>query len=238
MTTFEVSILIAALNEEAVIEECVRRVLAAATGSWEVVVIDGGTDRTGDIVRALERELKVVRHVRNEGDRGKGHAIRRGIQEARADVMAQFDADLQFVPEDLPRVIAPIQAGLADVVLGSRFLDISTRRRGSTPLVRRLGNHAVSAYASLFARRRLTDVQAGIKAWTREAAQRIDLRSDGFSYEAEIAVKAVRKGLRVVEIPVTTLPRRTGRSKVALMRAGLALIRDIPRFVLDGEVRL
>lgn len=187
--------------------------------------------------RGLARELDGIRHVRNDGDRGKGHAVRRGIREARADVMAQFDADLQFLPEDLPRVIAPIRSGLADVVLGSRFLDGSVREPGSTPLGRRLGNHAVSAYASLLARRRLTDVQAGIKAWTREAADRIVLESDGYSYEAEIAVKAVRRGLRVVEVPVTTRARRAGRSKVHVARAGLALIRDITRFGMAGEGR-
>lgn len=237
MTRFEASILVAARDEEATIEACVRGVVAVATGPWEVLVVDGGTDRTGEVVRALARELDGIRHVRNDGDRGKGHAIRRGILEARADVMAQFDADLQFHPEDLPRVLEPIRSGVADVVLGSRFLDGSVREPGSTPLVRRLGNHAVSAYASLVARRRLTDVQAGIKAWTREAAERIDLQSDNYSYEAEIPVKAVRRGLRVIEVPVTTRARLAGRSKVHVARAGLALFRDITRFAMAGEGR-
>ncbi len=237
MTRFDASILVVARDEQESIEACVRAVLAAATGPWEVLIVDGGTDGTMQVVQNLTRELDGVRYIRNDGDLGKGHAVRHGIREARADVMAQFDADLQFAAEDQPRVFAPIQAGEADVVLGSRFLDGAVREPGSTPLVRRLGNRAVSAYASLVTGRRLTDVQAGIKAWSRDAARRIALESDGFSYEAEIAVKAVSRGLRVLEVPVTTRARRAGRSKVRLARAGLALVRDITRFALAGEGR-
>ena len=83
--------------------------------------------------------------------------------------MAQIDADIQFLPEELPQLIAPIQEGRADVALGSRFMPAAVRRPGSAPLFRSLGNKTASGYASLLFWHRMTDVQAGMKAWTREA---------------------------------------------------------------------
>jgi glycosyltransferase involved in cell wall biosynthesis len=223
-----ITVIIAARDEEAIIEATVRRVLAAVDA--EVLVVDGGSDRTGEIVERLGSETPRVRLVGNVGDRGKGHAIRVGIAHASGEVMVQLDADMQFLPEDIPRVVAPILAGEADVTLGSRFTAGATRGAGSTPLLRTLGNKTVSGYVSLLCGQRVTDAQAGLKAWTREAAKRIDLQSDNFSYEAEIVVKALRRGLRVRDVPVATAARTTGTSKVSLVRDGARLLRDVTRF--------
>ncbi len=227
-----VSIIVATLNEQGTIEECIRRILAVYPEECEVLVVNGGADRTGAIVDAMAVSHPAVRHVRNSGDRGKGHAIRVGIASARSPVHAQIDADLQFLPEELPRVIDPVRNGEADVVLGSRFTSGSVRGPGSTPPVRTLGNKVTSAYASLLFGRRMTDVQAGMKAWSAAAIRRIDLRSDNFSYEVEIAAKGLRRGLRVAEVPITTARREAGRSNVRLVTAGLALLRDISLFRL------
>jgi dolichol-phosphate mannosyltransferase len=128
--------------------------------------------------------------------------------------MAQLDADLQFMPEELPRLVAPIAAGRADVVLGSRFTGESQHHPGGSPPLRTLGNRAVSAWASLLFAHRMTDVLAGIKAWTRPAIERIAPRLDGFAYEIEIPARALRAGLRVVDVPVTTGRRGGGESHV------------------------
>lgn len=226
------SILITTFNEEGCIEPCVRRVIAVYPHDCEVLVVDGGFDQTGEITRQLEQEFPSVRYIRNENDRGKGHAVQTGIAAARGQWIAQIDADLQFLPEELPRLMAPLESGTADVVLGSRFLPDSVRLPGSTPRLRTFGNHVTSGLASWLVWHRMSDILAGMKAWTREAAGKIPLRCDHCSYDAEIAVKAVMQGLRVVDVPITTDARQAGESQIHVARDGLVILRDLILFRL------
>ena len=162
----------------------------------------------------------------------RGHAIRTGISHARGRFHAQIDADLQFSPSDLPALLAPLRAGTADVVLGSRFSPGSNSASGAA-FFRTGGNHLVSAWMSLLFGRRLTDVLAGIKAWTADAAATFALRSNNYSYEIEIPARALRTGLRVAEIAVGTCPRAAGVSKVSVVRVGLRALTDTLRFRLE-----
>jgi glycosyltransferase involved in cell wall biosynthesis len=228
----QLSVIVATFNEQETIERCVRRILSVYPTDCEVLVVDGGADRTGEIVQRLCTELPGLRYIRNEHDRGKGHATKVGIAAARGKIMAEIDADLQFLPEELPRLIDPIRAGLADVVLGSRFMAGSQRLPGSTPWLRTFGNGTTSLYASLLFGQRMTDVLAGMMAWSRKTIDTIDLRSDNYSYEVEIPVKALRKGLRVIDAAVTTDARQGGESCVHVVRDGLTLLFDITRFRL------
>ncbi len=221
------SVIVTAMNEEVTIEECVRRIFAVFNDQCEVLVVDGGSDRTGEIVQSLCSEFPTLRYVRNENDRGKGHAVRKGIEEARADIMAQIDSDMQFLPEELPRLIEPIREGRADVTLGSRFTRGSVRHPGSTPWHRTFGNRTISFYTSVLCGHWMTDVLAGMKAWTRAAAEEMQLKFDHASYDAELPVRSVCKSMRVVDVPVTTDARNAGHSKVKVVPVGLKLLRDI-----------
>ncbi len=224
-----VSILIPAFNEEAQIAECLAQVTRVLDEGIEVLVIDGGRDGTAAEVQKFAATRPEVRYVSNHPDRGKGHAIRTGIALARGRWQAQFDADLQFAAADLPALLEPLRTGTADVVLGSRFLPGSGRDLEAS-WSRSLGNHAVSAWVSLLFGRRFTDVMAGIKAWTAEAAARMDLRSDDYSYELEIPARACRLGLRIVEVPVNTRARTQGASKVRVISAGQRALAAALRF--------
>jgi hypothetical protein len=146
--------------------------------------------------------------------------------------MAQFDADSQFDANDLPKLLEPLWRKELDITLGSRFVYGSFRGPGSTPTHRSYGNHLASFYASLWARQSLSDVQAGIKAWTCDAWKRIGIKSNNYSYEAEIAVKGVLEGLRVADVPVKTYGRETGKTNVNVVWDGLRLLRDITLFGL------
>jgi len=230
MAQLNLSVLVAAMNEEASIEKCVRRIFAVYPDTCEVLVIDGGNDRTREIVLRLCEEFPQLRYVRNDDDRGKGHATKTGIAAAQADVMVEIDADLQFLPEEIPKLIEPILDGRADVCLGSRFARESTHHDHS--LLRSSGNMVTSLYASILYCHRMTDVLAGMSAWTRNTVESINLVSDNYSYEVEIPVKALRAGLRVADVPVTTVPREGGRSNVRVVRSGLAILRDITLFRL------
>lgn len=227
-----ISILVATFNEQATIEACLRRVCAVYGDKAEILVVDGGSDNTRGVVETLARELSSIRYVRNENDRGKGHAIRTGMEQAQGNILAQIDADLQFIPEELPLLVDPITRDEADVTLGSRFSTASSRLPGSTPFFRTLGNQTASAYASLLFWHRMTDVQAGIKAWKKMAVQPVELQSNNYSYEVEIPIRALRKGLRVMDVPITTDARQGGETCVNVVTDGIALLWDITRFRL------
>lgn len=214
------------LNEEASIDPCLRRILPFVEDG-EILVVDGGRDRTGLIVQALAKEFPQIRYIRNENDRGKGHAVHVGIAAARADVLLQIDADLQFLPEEIPRLVQPIIDDQADLVLGSRFMPGSVCRPGSTTPLRSFGNWTTSLYASFLCAHRMTDVLAGMKAWRRGVIETIALRCENCSYDAELPLKTVLHGFRVLDVPVTTDARFGGHSAIHVVRDGMKILTDM-----------
>lgn len=223
----DVTVLIACRNEEENIERCVRSVVASMPEA-EILVVDGGTDRTFEIVRKLSEEFPLVRVIRNENDRGKGHAIRTGIAHARGGVMVQFDADMQFFAEDLPALVQPVLDGKADFCLGSRFLQTSDRAGYEAVFFRDLGNRVLAAFASLMTGKPVTDVTSGVKAWTKAAIEALHLTDDKYSYEVEIVIKAAMHRFRTVEVPVRYASREKGISmhtnQAQVIKAGLVII--------------
>lgn len=223
------SVIIAAFNEAGSIETCVRAVAAVCPEDCEILVIDGGRDDTAGILETVACDLPQLRCVQNRHDRGKGHAIRLGIALAGAPVHIQFDADLQFLPDDILLLARAVESGSCDVALGSRFT--SERAKDETaPVVRNVGNRALSLCASMLFGHRMSDVLSGLKAWSREAANVLDLQSDGFAYEVEIPARALQRGLRVREFPVETRARTTGESKVSILGNGFSILRAMIRF--------
>lgn len=222
----DTSIIVACRNEEENIERCLASLVAALPGA-EIVVVVAGDDGTFSIANRLAGAWPQIKPVKNEPDFGKGHAVQRGVAIASGKFMAQFDADLQFLAEDLPALLEPVRAGQADVTLGSRFLSSSDRNAYQPIFFRDIGNSLMSLYISTLIGRRVTDVTAGVKAWTREAIQRIDFRDQQYSYEAEIVVRAARLGLLFREIPVRYADRAAGvsmhRNTLALAKAGLVI---------------
>lgn len=219
----------AAFNEEEAISTTLADLHAHLPADTEILVIDGGHDRTGEVVAKWTDRLPQLRHIAHKNDRGKGHAIQTGIQEARGDIHAQFDSDGQFMAKDLADLIAPIERGELDVVLGSRFTANSAKDTEAA-WTRSLGNHLVSGWASLLFGQRMTDVLAGIKAWSREAMERFELTSDTYEYEVEIPCRAIKAGLRVGEVAVDTRARELGESKVPVFRTGMKVLAATTRF--------
>lgn len=204
----------------------------AACPDAEILVVDGGSDGTGAVVADVAARHPNVRYLPNRGDRGKGHAVAVGIAASHGALLAQIDGDLQFLPEELPSLLAPIVDDRADVTLGSRFMTGAVRGRDSVPGPRGAGNRLVSAFASAVAGHPFSDLLAGMKAWRRDVTAAFAWQSDGFSYEAELPIKAVRLGFRVRDVPISTAARTTGRSSVRVVRTGARLARDIVRFRL------
>jgi glycosyltransferase involved in cell wall biosynthesis len=206
------TIIISTFNEEETIRGCLDRVRAAAPQA-EIILLHGGRDGTARAAREWGKErADPIRVFNNYGDSGKGHAIKVGITLASHPVMLQFDADLQFAPEDIPRVVAPVLSGQADLVIGSRFMEEADRSGYHSSFFRDRGNAFLNKFISFVARREVSDVTTGMKAWSREMIWDSGFKDNRFIYEMEIVVRSALKGYRIVQIPVAYFSRQGGAS--------------------------
>ena len=192
------SVVMPAFNESATIEEIVRRVLAVPIRTQLIVVDDGSTDGTRDILQRLQRELgfTVLLQPHNQG---KGAALRRGFQEVRGDLVVIQDADLEYSPEEFPGLIELICDGRADVVYGSRFLG----RHRVFLFSHYAGNRVLTLITNILYNTMLTDMETCYKVMRTEVLRSMTLRSNGFGIEPELTAKIFKRGYRVYEVPIT-----------------------------------
>ena len=204
------AVVVPAKDEEATIGELLDRIGVVRVPGCElraVVVDDGSIDRTAEIAR--EWGADVVRHPENMG---LGAALRTGLRtavERGADAIAYLDADLEYYPEDIPRLVEPVLAGRADYVLGSRFLGGVRAMR----FHRRMGNHAFTLLLVFLTRRRMTDGQTGMRAFSREAAAAVEIVHD-YNYAQVLTLDLLRKGCTFEEVPIRYRLREHGASFV------------------------
>jgi len=204
----KLSVLIPCYNEEETIEEVIKRTQGVQTPyEKEIIVVDdGSTDRSCLVVERYPK-ARLVRHTSN---RGKGQAVRTGLEYATGEIVAIQDADMEYRPEDLPKLIKPILEGRADAVLGSRFIDGAGGMSGS----HWLANRFLSLVATLLYHHRISDVMTGHKGFRTEVLRGLDLRSSEFEIETEIVAKLIAKGYRVKEVPIKYRYRKKGVAKI------------------------
>ena len=214
-----VSILTPAYNSAAFIAETIESVLQQTWSDFELLIIDdGSTDGTRDFLTQLQAHIATVaqsgspapfgrlskvdniRVVFQDKNCGKGAALRRGFEEARGEVIVIQDADLELNPEEYPKLLGPIERGVADVVYGSRFLG---RSRQNQPFSYYMGNRVLTAVSNALTGLKLTDVWTGYKMFRREVLQNVRLRENRFGFEPEITAKIARIGCRVSEVAVS-----------------------------------
>ena len=207
----KIVVMIPALNEEKTIADVISRiakVFGENSYRYEIVVIDdGSTDKTSRIAR--EAGGDVVEHFWNRGlaevmKTGLGEALRRN-----ADVVVNIDADGQYRPEEIPRLIGPILDGKADMVLGSRF----TGNIEYMPLIKWLGNRFFTWLLVMVTGFPFTDTQTGFRALTHDAARRIVIHSR-YTYTQEMLIHATEAGLRIIEVPIRFGKRKHGNSRL------------------------
>ncbi len=206
-------IVIPAYNEERTIAEAVRGALQVA--DLVLVVDDGSSDRTSEI--AASSGAVVARHAVN---RGLGGALGTGLAGALrlgADLIATMDADGQHRPEDAKRALDRLSAGDADFVIGSRMLE----RKGNMPVRRRLAQLLGNALTFLLFRRWVSDSQSGLRAMTRAAAERIEIRSSRMEVSSEFVKEVVDKRLRLAEVPIEAVYTAYSLSKGQSFLVGL-----------------
>jgi glycosyltransferase involved in cell wall biosynthesis len=228
----KLSIVIPAYNEAATIVAIVERVRAVDMGAVEkeiIVVDDGSKDRTA----AMLATLTGIRHISHARNAGKGAAVTTGIRAATGDIVLFQDADLEYNPEDYPVVIRPILDRRSDVVMGSRFLHerpVFFGKRRSPYFTHYIGNMLIVAVTNRLYGRSFTDYEGCYKAFAKPVLDAIPMSASGFEFDNELICKIMRKGLRIVEVPIQYTPRTYARGKKVTWKHGVIMLWTIVKW--------
>ena len=209
----KLSIIIPVYNEENTIKKILQRVKNAKSANMpkEVIVID---DFSGDSTRSIlkrinDRQIQIFYHEKNMG---KGAAVRTGLKNASGDIILIQDADLEYSPEDYPKLLKPIIDKKADVVYGSRIGAIRKNIRNMYKL-HYIGNLFLTLMTRLLYRTKLSDMETGYKVFRKEAIRGIKIKSNRFDFEPEITAKILKMGVKIHEVPVSFDGRKFGEGK-------------------------
>ena len=210
-------------NERSTLAEVLRRVRAVAVDKEIILVDDGSTDGTRELLAGMQSEPD-LRIVFLPANRGKGAAIRAGFALAAADIVLVQDADLEYDPDNYLNLLLPIQENRADVVYGSRYLQKVAGARLFD--VQRFGNRFLTALSNQFTGLGLTDMETCYKVFRREVLQALTprLRENRFGIEPEITAHVAGGGYRVLEVPITYRARTYREGKKIGWRDGLRAI--------------
>jgi len=214
-----VSIVVPLYNEEETVGDVLSRLGQLTKIRKEILVVDDGSK---DNSLAVSKQFPFVTILHHNENRGKGAALKTGFVNGKGDIFVVQDADLEYSPEEIQKIVYPIIEGKADVVYGSRFLGKCV----GMSFLHRLGNLILSEVVSLVFSRRITDVMTGHKAFSRNALRSFIIEENGFEVEIEITAKLLgQKKLRFMEIPISYTYRRKGHSKIGFRHGLTCLIK-------------
>jgi len=224
----KLSVIVPAYNEEETIDEIINRVRAVDLGEVDlemVIVDDASTDGTPERLKTYRGEAGIT-VLRHDSNRGKGAAIRTGLDSASGDLVVIQDADLEYDPNDYPRLIKPIIDGDADVVFGSRFAGSVQNMR----YINVVANKVLAWAATLLFGKRITDEATCYKVLATDTLRSFDLQCERFEFCPEVTAKTLRRGYRLVEVPITYRARTFETGKKIRTRDGLEAIWTLLRF--------
>lgn len=218
----KLSVIIPVFNEKDTMQKVFDMVSAVDLGSVEkeiIIVDDGSTDGTRDILKKLEseRNCKVIYHEKNKG---KGGAMKTGMKVATGDMMIIQDADLEYDPNDYPALIKPIVEGRADMVLGVR----DVRAIGPKYKINWLGNKMITWTTNLLYGRRAKEYLGCYKVFSKRVINTIEVKTDNFDYDTELLCKAWRRGYKNTETLIKYYPRSYEEGKKINLRHGLMML--------------
>ena len=223
-----VSVVIPVYNEATTLPTLLAKVLSRPETTEVILVDDASSDGSGDYLRTLtgDSRLRTLFHAKNQG---KGAALRTGFAAAAGDIVLIQDADLEYDPDDYPSLLAPIFAGKADVVYGSRFLGGPHR---VLYFWHSVANRMLTLLSNMLNDINLSDMEVCYKAFRREVLQKIRIQCDRFGVEPELTAKVAKMRLRIYEVPVSYYGRTYDEGKKIGWRDGLAALWWIVRFGL------
>jgi glycosyltransferase involved in cell wall biosynthesis len=225
------SVVIPCYDEVATVEAVVAQVLASPYTAEVVIVDDGSTDGTRDVLASLSHPS--VRVLLQPYNQGKGAALRRGFAEATAEYVVVQDADLEYDPSEYGALVQPLADGLADVVFGSRF--ISSRPHRVLYYWHSVGNRFLTTLSNMFTNLNLTDMETCYKVFRREVIQSVVIEEDRFGFEPEVTAKVARAGWRVYEVGISYNGRTYAEGKKIGWRDGVRAVWCILKFSATGE---
>lgn len=205
----KLSIIIPCYNERESLLEILDAIKKSPIKNKEIIIVDDmSTDGTRELLKEKVEPMvdKVIYH---EVNTGKGGALKTGFMAATGDVVIIQDADMEYDPNEYPRVVNPIARGEYKVVYGSRFL----RQRAKGYLANRLANKGLTILSNIMTGQRLTDMETCYKAFDRELIQSIDIEEKRFGFEPEITAKISKMGIRIKEVPISYYPRSNAEGK-------------------------
>ena len=220
---YSITVVVPAYNEEETIREILNQVADTGIPSEIIVVDDGSTDRTREILAEMAEEkaipgLKVFYHEHNQG---KGAALRTGFQHATGDIIIIQDADLEYDPEHYPQLLEPIYEGKAEVVYGSRFLGAARR-----PILfwNMVANKILTLITNILYNTILSDMETGYKVFMRYVVADMPLHARSFDFEPEFTAKVLKRGYRIFEVPIAFNPRDYTEGKKIKASDGLVAL--------------
>ena len=233
----KLSVLVPVYNEERTLEEVVRRVRDFQVPKEIILVDDGSIDQSRQILTRLQEESDRVKDPLNQirvffqpVNQGKGAALKAALSHVAGDVVIVQDADLEYDPKDYPSLLAPIQAGQADVVYGTRFAGGGAHRVHF--FWHSMGNRMLTLLSNMLTNLNLSDMEVGYKVFRAEVLKDIELKSKRFGFEPEITVKLAKKGCRFYEVPISYYGRTYEEGKKITWKDGVAALYYMIRFRL------
>ncbi len=230
-----VSVVVPVYNEAATVGEVVEELLALGLRLEVLLVDDGSTDGSAAELARLAKRHGEVRVLTQPANRGKGAAVRRGIDESHGDILLIQDADLEYSPSDIPALISPLLSGKADAVFGTRL------RGGAHPQRAHLfwhyaGNRFLTLLANVLYNTTISDMEVGYKAFRGDLVRGLDLISDDFRIEPELTAKVLRlgPGIRLYEVPISYYGRSYAEGKKITWRDGFGAVAALLRFRFSG----
>ncbi len=229
----DVCIVIPVFNEERRVREALERVLRLPFVNQVIVVDDGSTDSSLDILSSIkDPRLEVIGLVTNMG---KGAALRHGFSKATAPFVAVHDADLEYDPAELAKLLVPMRDGRADIVFGSRFIGSGEHR--VLYFWHSVGNRLLTTLSNMVTNLNLTDMETCTKVFRREIIQSIKLTEDRFGFEPEVTAKVAHKGYRIYEVGISYSGRTYAEGKKISWRDGFravwVIVKNAPVFSRD-----